>query len=64
MFEEHLQNIAEQLARDLQRSVIIDDVALRPLAISPQTGKLDRSRVEAVLQLRTSARLRRKLTEH
>lgn len=64
MFEEHLQNIAEQLARDLQRSVIIDDVALRPLAISPQTGKLDRSRVEAVLQRRTSARLRRKLTEH
>jgi hypothetical protein len=64
VFEEHLQNIAEQLARDLQRSVIIDDVALRPLAISPQTGKLDRSRVEAVLQRRTSARLRRKLTEH
>jgi hypothetical protein len=64
VFEEHLQHIAEQLARDLQRSVIIDDVALRPLAISPQTGKLDRSRVEAVLQRRTSARLRRKLTEH
>ena len=64
VFEEHLQNIAEQLARDLQRSVIIDDVALRPLAISPQTGELDRSRVEAVLQRRTSARLRRKLTQH
>jgi len=64
VFEEHLQHIAEQLARDLQRSVIIDDVALRPLAISPQTGKLDQSRVEAVLQRRTSARLRRVLTEH
>jgi hypothetical protein len=64
VFEEHLQHIAEQLARDLHRSVIIDDAALRPLAISPQTGRLDRSRVEAVLQRQTSARLRRKLTEH
>jgi PucR C-terminal helix-turn-helix domain len=63
VFEEHLQHIAEQLARDLGRSVIIDDAALRPLAISPQTGRLDRSRVEAVLQRQTSARLRRRLTE-
>jgi len=63
VFEEHLQHIAEQLARDLGRSVIIDDAALRPLAISPQTGRLDRSRVEAVLQRGTSARLRRRLTE-
>ena len=63
MFEEHLQHIAEQLARDLGRSVIIDDAALRPLAISPQTGRLDRSRVEAVLQRQTSARQRRRLTE-
>jgi hypothetical protein len=64
VFEEHLQHVAEQLARDLGRSVIIDDAALRPLAISPQTGRLDRSRVEAVLQRRTSARLRRRMTEH
>ena len=64
MFEEHLQSIAERLARDLDRSVIIDDAALRPLAISPQTGRLDRSRVEAVLQRQTSARLRRKMAEH
>jgi PucR C-terminal helix-turn-helix domain len=64
VFEEHLQHIAEQLARDLHRSVIIDDAALRPLAISPQTGRLDRSRVEAVLQRQTSARLRRRMTEH
>jgi PucR C-terminal helix-turn-helix domain len=63
VFEEHLQHIAEQLARDLGRSVIIDDATLRPLAISPQTGRLDRSRVEAVLQRGTSARLRRRLTE-
>jgi hypothetical protein len=63
VFEEHLQYIAEQLARDLRRSVIIDDAALRPLATTPQTGRLDRSRVEAVLQRQTSARLRRKLTE-
>ena len=64
MFEEHLQHVAEQLARDLGRSVIIDDAALRPLAVSPQTGRLDRSRVEAVLQRQTSARLRRRITEH
>ena len=64
VFEEHLQHIAEQLARNLHRSVIIDDAALRPLAITAQTGRLDRSRVEAVLQRQTSARLRRKLTEH
>jgi hypothetical protein len=63
VFEEHLQHIAEQLARDLRRSVIIDDAALHPLATTPQTGRLDRSRVEAVLQRQTSARLRRKLAE-
>ena len=59
-----MQHIAEQLARDLGRSVIIDDAALRPLAISPQTGRLDPSRVEAVLQRQTSVRLRRRMTEH
>src|SRR5215471_16436678 len=64
VFEEHLQHTAEQLARDLGRSVIIDDAGLRPLAITPQTGRLDRSRVEAVLQRGTSVRLRRKLTEY
>ena len=64
MFEEHLQHLAERLARDLDRSVIIDDAALRPLAVTPQTGRLDRSRVEAVLQRTTSARHRRRLTEH
>ncbi|HEV8274248.1 MAG TPA: helix-turn-helix domain-containing protein [Streptosporangiaceae bacterium] len=64
MFEVHLQHIAERLARDLHRSVIIDDAALRPLAISPQTGRLDPSRVEAVLQRQTSAGLRRRMTEH
>jgi len=64
VFEEHLQHTAEQLARDLGRSVIIDDAGLRPLAITPQTGRLDRTRVEAVLQRGTSVRLRRKLTEY
>ena len=64
MFEEHLQHTAEQLARDLGRSVIIDDAGLRPLAITPQTGRLDPSRVEAVLQRGTSVRVRRKLSEY
>jgi hypothetical protein len=64
VFEQHLQHLAEQLARDLQRSVIIDDAALRPLAVSPQTGRLDRGRVEAVLQRQTSPGIRRRLAEH
>jgi hypothetical protein len=63
VFEQQLQLIAEQLADALQRAVIIDDAALRPLAVSAQTGLVDASRVEAVLQRRTSARHRQILTE-
>jgi hypothetical protein len=63
VFEQQLQAIAEQLADWLQRSVMIDDAALRPVAVSAQTGLVDASRVEAVLQRRTSARHRRMLTE-
>ncbi|HEY7432248.1 MAG TPA: helix-turn-helix domain-containing protein [Streptosporangiaceae bacterium] len=64
MFEQQLQVIAEQLENALQRSVIIDDVALRPVAVSAQSGLVDAIRVEAVLQRRTSARHRHVLTEH
>lgn len=63
MFEQQLQVVAEQLADALQRSVIIDDAALRPVAVSAQTGLVDASRVEAVLQRRTSARHRQMLTD-
>jgi hypothetical protein len=63
VFEQQLQVIAEQLADSLQRSVMIDDAALRPVAVSAQTGLVDATRVEAVLQRRTSARHRRMLTE-
>ena len=63
MFEQQLQVIAEQLADALERSVIIDDAALRPVAVSAQTGLVDASRIEAVLQRRTSARHRQMLTE-
>jgi hypothetical protein len=63
VFEQQLQVIAERLAGALGRSVIIDDAALRPVAVSAQTGRVDASRVEAVLQRRTSARHRRMLTE-
>ena len=63
MFEQQLQLIAEQLAEALQRAVIIDDAALRPVAVSAQTGLVDATRVEAVLQRRTSARHRQILTE-
>jgi hypothetical protein len=64
VFEQQLQLIAEQLADVLQRSVIIDDVALRPVAVSAQTGLVDASRIEAVLLRRTSARHRQMLAEH
>jgi len=64
VFEQQLQVVAEQLENVLQRSVIIDDAALRPVAVSAQTGLVDASRVEAVLQRRTTARHRRMLTEH
>ena len=64
MFEQQLQVIAEQLAAALKRSVIIDDAALRPVAVSAQTGLVDATRIEAVLQRRTSARHRRMLAEH
>jgi PucR C-terminal helix-turn-helix domain len=63
VFEQQLQLVAEQLADVLQRAVIIDDAALRPVAVSAQTGLVDASRVEAVLQRRTSARHRRMLAE-
>ena len=63
MFEQQLQVIAEQIADALERSVIIDDAALRPVAVTAQTGLVDASRVEAVLQRRTSARHRQMLTE-
>lgn len=36
MFEEHLQHTAEQLARDLGRSVIIDDAGLPRLRVQAQ----------------------------
>ena len=64
MYEQQLQVIAEQLADALQRSVIIDDVALRPIALSAQTGMVDASRIEAVLLRRTSPRHRQMLAEH
>jgi hypothetical protein len=64
VFEQQLQVIAERLAGTLERSVIIDDAALRPVAVSAQTGLLDANRIEAVLQRRTSARHRQMLTEH
>jgi hypothetical protein len=63
VFEHQLQVIAEQLADALERSVIIDDAALRPVAVSAQTGLVDANRIEAVLQRRTTARHRQMLSE-
>lgn len=52
-----LQAIVEQLAERLQRSVIIDDSALQPLATSAQLGRLDEVRIEAVLHRRNDERV-------
>lgn len=64
MLEDRLQLIVEQLAERLERSVIIDDSALRPLAVSAQLGRVDESRIEAVLQRRTSESIRAVITRH
>ncbi|QKV97068.1 helix-turn-helix domain-containing protein [Streptomyces sp. NA02950] len=62
MVEDRLQFIVEQLAERLERSVVIDDSALRLLAVSAQLGRVDQSRIDAVLQRRTSHRIRAFIT--
>ena len=64
MLEDGLQLVVEQLAERLGRSVIVDDPALRPLAVSAQLGQVDQSRIDAVLQRRTSDPIRAMITEH
>lgn len=64
MLEDRLQFIVEQLAERLDRSVIIDDSALRPLAVSAQLGRVDQSRIDSVLQRRTSGRIRAFISEY
>lgn len=46
----NLQQLAEDLARRLQRSVAIDDTRLRLLAYSPHQVKVDPLRAESILQ--------------
>lgn len=53
MLKDRLQIIAERLAEHLNRSVIIDDGAFRPLAISSQLGRVDQSRVDYVMDRKT-----------
>ncbi|MBI0380032.1 helix-turn-helix domain-containing protein [Streptomyces albiflaviniger] len=64
MLEDRLQFIVEQLAERLERSVVIDDSALRPLAVSAQLGQLDQSRIDYVLQRRTSGEIRSIISAH
>jgi PucR C-terminal helix-turn-helix domain len=64
MLEDRLQLIVEQLAEHLRRSVIVDDPALRPLAVSAQLGRVDQSRIDSVLQRRTSKRIRVMISEY
>lgn len=59
-----LQLIVEQLAERLGRSVILDDWLLRPLAVSAQTGQVDQSRIDAILQRRTDKRILDLLAAH
>lgn len=58
MLDDHLQTLVDHLAERLGRSVIVDDVGLRPLAVSAQLGQVDQSRIDAILQRRTDARIR------
>ena len=46
----NLQQLAEDLARRLQRSVAIDDTRMRLLAYSPHSVKVDPLRAESILQ--------------
>ncbi|WP_340536961.1 PucR family transcriptional regulator [Nocardioides sp. GXZ039] len=63
MLEDRLQVIAERLAEHLGRSVILDDSAFRPLAISTQLGAVDQSRIDYILQRRTLAPIRQMITD-
>jgi hypothetical protein len=64
LLEDCLQLIVDRLAERLSRSVIVDDPALRPLAVSAQLGRVDQARIDAVLQRRTSDRIRALISRH
>ena len=46
----NLQELAEELADRLERSVAIDDARLRLLAHSPHRGEVDRARAESIIR--------------
>jgi len=46
----NLQELAEELAEMLERSVAIDDARLRLLAHSPHRGEVDRARTESIIR--------------
>ena len=49
-----VQNLVDDLAARLQRSVAVDDPDVHQLAVSPHYGALDDARLEAILSKRTS----------
>lgn len=63
MLVDQLQATVEQLAERLGRSVIVDDPAFRPLAISTQIGAVDQSRIDYILQRRTVEPIKRMIAE-
>jgi hypothetical protein len=57
----NLQDIVDELARSLHRSVVINDTRYRPLAASAQGDEIDRLRMESLLRRETPEEARRYL---
>jgi hypothetical protein len=56
-----LQDLVDTLSAELERPVLFDDAALRPLAYSRQWGPIDTVRSESILSRGASAEVRRAL---
>lgn len=57
----NLQDIVDELARSLHRSVVINDTQYRPVAASAQGDEIDRLRMESLLRRETPEEARRYL---
>lgn len=57
MSTDGLQQLVDELAAVLQRSVAVDDSDLNPVALSPHYGAIDDARVQAILAQRTAGKL-------
>ncbi|UAJ79314.1 helix-turn-helix domain-containing protein [Leifsonia sp. ZF2019] len=57
----NLQDIVDELARSLRRSVVVNDTDYRPLAVSAQGDEIDSLRMESLLRRETPVEARRYL---